>query len=719
MNKRLKISIGVASLLLAIIAFVGFQNGNFKADENLSLTSLLEGRATEFSACDSREENECQSFVEKSSTIKQVNGHLQSMIQDVAIGCVSDQKSFNIVIPTKDIKTGSDYWTCSIDSVAKNTTPAGLDQYKAEATVTLESLPSSDKKIIFLDNIPLPGTNQATVTGEQKLELTGTVTGKLLITVTITAGNPNVRVDWQRPKAKEEPKTYMSGSVAANISYHTNSDSLRYGRGGLRPLGGDPGYIAAQSPHHTKTDTKAGLSIGWKINSQIDSKGSIETNNQLGQLSICQPQCTDETTEENVDHYQYDGPNTVSNPEDDIKPDPNLYGTLENKRNNTRTTAMEGLGDPLTGKLFYSNYIFSSKPSSGGNSVKNEGTMLRKNSSGETTHSWHYVGAIDKTTNNDTVRGDKTAAATLNERLDYSSTDKAYNPQHPNQSVNDSGYVTIDNVKATQHNGETSIQTGSASRSVTSAMNFSNKPACPANSRTDQEDSGSNQSLFPRVLTFKASAPLSESLGCFDPFAAINPQMIFHNLDKYDPPHRVSEPGIPLLDTNVEAVPNFITVLFTEPARTPAQIAQKKAILNLLQYQARSRGVAVTVYEPKRLPYKANDIRAILQDKDNNNEEILRKDSWFVVVGKNPANYHASDGIMPTWKVNSILEAKSVKMNVYAPGNCDEGYSNIAESFLPLWGKNENTDDEGITTNNFEYTAADIGNGLKKIMGCT
>ncbi len=719
--------------MIVVSVLVISNRDGFKADEELKLTSLLKERPTGFDACLPQEEASCLPYNDRVKLTKRVNGHLRSMLQDAARGCVSDPKSLNIIIPEKGVAVSSDYWNCSIDSVTKSATSRGLDQYRAEVTASLNSLPSSDKKIIFLDNIPIQGANQATRSGGQKFELAGTVTGKLVVTITVTAGNPNVRIDWQRPKLGEEPKTVMSGEVTAKIAYQFKSDTVVYGttlHDGPGLFGDEPGFIAEKSPQHTTVDTESSLSIGWTINDLLDPKGTLIGTDQITQLSICQPRCHEEIVKDDTWYHEYKGPDTIIDPNGDSKADPTLYGTTEERDNNIQTKTAEGIGDTQTGRLFYSSHTTNFKPNTGSSGAKAEGHLKRTANKGATneniTDAWNYLGTIDKVADRDLMRNDKTETATLNEKLDYQSQDKIYNPQRPGQAVNDNGSVVINNLKVMRHNGEFQTLSGSAGR-TNPLIQIASKPACPISSAAGSEGSSSQELLPESVRKFRASAPLSEALGCFDPFAELQP-LILRSLDKYNRPSRVSEPNTSIrglfsshLATRERVLPNFITVLFTDPVRTPTQVAQKQAVLDLLHSQARSKGAAVTVLEPKRQSYKSGDIGNVLIGKDGNNEDILRRDSWLVVIGKNPADYHASDGILPAWKVNTILEAKSVKMSVYAPGSCS-GYSNIAESFLPLLSPeltDTDQDEAGIETNNFEYLADDIGQGLEKMMGCS
>ncbi len=730
MNQRLKITTLLFGLLL--LAGVGYwassRQHTSNADESLNLKDLLNTRPAAASACYTNDEDNCFPVIGEKTGTGKAKGHLVSMVQSVARACLSDPNPpYTVinprVIPPNGYSQGEGSWTCAVDSVSKPANIKNGESFTLNLTVKLSQLPSSNKKTVYNER------NQASLageqsTGKQEFEVEGQAEAKLVATVAVYGTGPIIQgIDWQPTPSGAEPLSVFKGSIRVNASY--SADTSKYLN--------DP---HAESCDHTSTkcektisnNNATNLGFGFGFDDKIGSDGKLQSNTTPTTINFCQSQCSYTYNKDEIEDYIFD-----DTPKNERFKD--VTGKAKSELHLAATANGNGGGELTTGKIYWS-------ANSGNYQGKEANSLgLQKAESDTPARQWTYdPGTLKTDGTDDFVAEQYKQHALFDEKLIYNSKDPLPNQQNPREKVYDSGSV-VTHIEANTLNGQSTID-GYATRSNPLGT-IAAQGVCYSNS---------DGFLITARAEFKVvSGPIAKGQ-CIQPFKALQ-GLAFPDLEeKYftpypDPVSRImnyltnpfygrddngNPDGSNRNRTDIKshyyvrsfhALPQIITVIFTDNKQTAQQ---RSAVINLIHGQARALGALVQIVPAKDTSTALGIIKTVESIQDN---------SWLLVIGSNPAGLKRSGITIPEWKINNTLEAKSIKMNVITNGACSGGYSNLAESFLPLGQDQKGPVSEidtgyitifnwtekakGIWTNNFEYAADDLAHIVgEKIFGC-
>ncbi len=711
MSPRSKISIGLTTTFLVLsLVYWGNSQWHFtKADESLNLKQEIKDDewASAANACYTNNEDKCTPFINSKLITEKVKDHLTEMIRNASQACLSYPSApFTVINPREIQQKGhsqqGDDWKCAVTNIQGPTVIDKVEHFYVSMTVDLSRLPSSEKKTIY--NELAQGSSIGEVSsGNQSLAIEGQVQGKVIADVAVPGSGATIKeVRWQLPSTETETETVFSGSVKLKAQYIADT-MLSQAQSSDDPI------KATQYKNLWGGNNKLSLNFGFIFDDRVDKKATVQPSTTITDLGFCSQECTLSTTNDRFEQYQLDGKSTESALKD-------ITGPVE-KSYKTETTGLgSGLSELSTGKIYWTVNQYKTHGDA------NNSFSLNKAANETPARKWTYTpGMITRDRVADYITQEETVHSKADEVLEYSSGD-ALPTGNPQQKIYDSGKVTIHLDQTSRNQGTTAE--GSATRTNPSGA-VTAKGVC--------NPGATYQTMEYRVID--EHGPLPKGI-CIKPFGELQATAFPALLNKYfdwpftriDSPILANRDGFASRESSeysghlgipeFHALPATITVIYTD-THTPIQ--QRNMLINLLHGQARPLGALVQIIPANQTNTAIGLLNTLSQVRDN---------SWLVVLGPNPAGLKRNGIIIPTRKVNSTLESKSVKMTVVGPGSCGKGYSNLAESFLPL-GQDQDGSVEmvthsgiepnqyGIWTNNFEYAANSLAQIIdQKIFGC-
>ncbi len=726
MSQRQKI---IYSLVLLMVVTIGawnyYQRDGFHADSPSDLKLLynaLKSRTTGAGACVHYEEELCFPIVDEENILGHITGHIKTMAETVAPGCITDPATLFIKDPSI-IKTGEDqsqdYWKCTVTKM-EGPFPDSKGVYNrwlAYLTLTL-NLPSSDKQVL------LRGTddsgNSVDNQGEQVIDLEGsTVTAEMIATITPGKDRWLAKTAWQAPLKNENTKDVLTGNIKTRVAYNFENHG---------PY--DP-YEVGDIPDPGLTDrldqnVTADLSLDWQFTDTLDRRGRKTTKTTLNAVNFCQDCHANSVIEQRVT-YTY--PQAARDTLEDLE------GKVSINYKSTEDRKGQGESQSANGKIYWQTATEEIKSDPKSLDVTN----FKQKVKGKIARSWNFNSKLKINIFADFVQNSVRRDLTATENLSDYHQDNSMVPgagQGGQSGVKDEGSASL-NVESHQVNDNVTLS-GSASRTGSAI-----KPRSIEGASVCQDGSGSGNNsdngLTTDNVTFRSkTANLPPGLGnCFNPFAELN-SMYLRDLEYYlTSPHTVREyvgmnlspskdfwlSGDKIIEPtsqsvhNSKVLPAKITIIETTPSLSKQETDGRARIHSLLAATQLQFGIQVSSVPPQLTRTGQQILDAIGN---------LEKDSWLIVLGKNPAGLTIRGQTAPAWKVVSMLEDKSAKMTVYGAASCGTGYAPLAESILPLNQKKETSGLDaadkdrkyGIWTNNFEAAAEDVNGVLKQIVGC-